>query len=67
MDLPERNRSTIVSIALHGRDAGPVPAVLEDRSVVAAARDGNLRIGVHFYNDEDGIDRLTSALAEVWI
>jgi selenocysteine lyase/cysteine desulfurase len=33
--------------------------------VVAAARDGNLRLAVHFYNHEDDIEQLTGALADL--
>jgi selenocysteine lyase/cysteine desulfurase len=30
---------------------------------VCSARDGNLRLAVHFYNHEDDIDQVASALA----
>ncbi len=64
VDLPERNRSTIVSVPLGERDAGDVLARLREQRIVAAARDGNLRLSVHFYNHEDDIDRVAAALAE---
>jgi cysteine desulfurase / selenocysteine lyase len=38
---------------------------LKDRRIVCAARDGNLRVAIHFYNHEDDIDRLALALAEI--
>ena len=33
--------------------------------IFCAARDGNLRVSVHFYNHEDDIERLVTALAAV--
>ncbi len=63
LDLPETNRSTIVSVPLGDRDAAHLLAELRHQGVVAAARDGNLRLAVHFYNHEDDIEQVTTALA----
>jgi selenocysteine lyase/cysteine desulfurase len=65
VDLAEANRSTIVATPLGASDPDRVLAELRARGVVAAARDGNLRVSVHFYNDEDDIARLVAALAEI--
>jgi cysteine desulfurase / selenocysteine lyase len=59
-DLPETNRSTIVSVPLARDDE---PARLRERGIVCAARDGNLRLAVHFYNHEEDIERLAAALS----
>ena len=65
VDLPEQNRSTIVSIPLDGRDAGALLARLSERGVVCSLRDGNLRVTIHFYNHEDDVDRLAATLKEL--
>jgi cysteine desulfurase/selenocysteine lyase len=65
VDLPETNRSTIVSVPLRDAEPAPLLAALKQRGIVGAARDGNLRLAVHFYNHEDDIQRLTKALAEL--
>jgi len=62
VDLPEANRSTIVSVPLRDTDPGQLVASLKRQGVIASARDGNLRLAIHFYNDEDDIARVTSAL-----
>ena len=63
--LPEANQSSIVSVPLPDRDASKVAGALKERRIVCAARDGNLRVAIHFYNHEDDIDRLVLALAEI--
>lgn len=63
LDLSEANRSTIVSVPLGDTDPTQLLAELKHRGVVGATRDGNLRLAVHFYNHEDDIHQLTSALA----
>jgi selenocysteine lyase/cysteine desulfurase len=63
--MPVANQSSIVSVPLPDRDAGEVVGALRERRVVCAARDGNLRLAIHFYNHEDDIDRLVRALAEI--
>jgi selenocysteine lyase/cysteine desulfurase len=61
--VPLTNQSSLVSVPLADRDASHVVAALKSRRIVCSARDGNLRIAVHFYNHEDDIERLVRALA----
>jgi selenocysteine lyase/cysteine desulfurase len=65
VDLPDANRSSIVSVPLGDEDPAHLLAVLKQRGIVCSARDGNLRLAIHFYNHEDDIDRLTSTLADL--
>jgi len=65
LDLPEANRSAIVSVPLGDTDPAHVVSELRARGVVGSARDGHLRLTVHFYNHEDDIERLTEALSEL--
>jgi len=65
VELPEVNRSTIVSVPLGATEPAPLLAELRRRGVIGAARDGNLRLAVHFYNHEDDIDRVARALSEI--
>jgi selenocysteine lyase/cysteine desulfurase len=62
VDLPEPNQSTIVSVPLGGGAPAPLLSALSEQGIVCAARDGNLRLSIHFYNHEDDIDRLVTAL-----
>jgi cysteine desulfurase / selenocysteine lyase len=64
-DGPEGNRSTIVAVPLRGRQPAPLLAELKQRGVVCAARDGHLRLAVHFYNHEDDIEQVARALSEL--
>jgi cysteine desulfurase / selenocysteine lyase len=63
--LPAANQSSIVSVPLGDRDGPNVVGALKERRIACAARDGNLRLAIHFYNHEDDIDRLIRALAEL--
>ncbi len=63
VDLPEANRSSIVSIPLGRADPARLLAELAQRGVVGSARDGNLRLAIHFYNHEDDIERVATALS----
>ena len=65
MDLPVADRSTIVSVPLGDGDTAELLAALKERGVVCAARDGNLRLAVHFYNHEDDIEQVANALADL--
>jgi selenocysteine lyase/cysteine desulfurase len=62
IDLPEANQSSIVSVSLGDADPTSVVASLKSQGVICSARDGNLRLAIHFYNHEDDITRLTAAL-----
>jgi selenocysteine lyase/cysteine desulfurase len=62
IDLPEANRSTIVALKVDGEEPAALVARLKADGIVAAARDGNLRLSVHLYNHEDDIARLAQAL-----
>ncbi len=62
VDLPEQNRSTIVSIPLGDSGPSQVLGALSEQNVICSARDGNLRLAIHFYNHEDDIERLVTTL-----
>lgn len=64
IDLPRANLSTIVAIPLDQADPVALLDRLKNQAVVCAARDGNLRVSVHFYNNDDDIERLIAALKE---
>ncbi len=64
IDLPLANRSTIVAIPLDDADPTALLNHLINAGVVCRARDGNLRLAVHFYNNSDDIDRLIAALKD---
>lgn len=44
-------------------EASALARQLRERGVMVSARHGNLRISVHFYNNEDDLDQLVAALA----
>ena len=54
--------AAIVSVPLGGHEAAPLLGALSAHGVICSARDGNLRLAVHFYNHQDDIDRLVTAL-----
>jgi len=62
VELALPNRSTIVSVPLRDAEPGPLLARLKRSGVACAARDGNLRMSIHFYNHEDDIRHLTRVL-----
>jgi len=61
-DLPAQNQSTIVSVPLGDHGAAQLLSALSEQGVICSARDGNLRLAVHFYNHEDDIERLVTTL-----
>jgi cysteine desulfurase/selenocysteine lyase len=63
LDLPQANRSSIVSVPLGELEPASVVAELKRRGAICAARDGNLRFALHLYNHEDDIERVTGALS----
>ncbi|NNF55715.1 MAG: aminotransferase class V-fold PLP-dependent enzyme [Acidimicrobiales bacterium] len=62
VDLPEANRSTIVSVPLGEANPADLLAALKHHAIICSARDGNLRLAVHFYNHEDDIQQLAEIL-----
>jgi cysteine desulfurase/selenocysteine lyase len=63
LDLPEQNQSTIVSVPLGNAEPSRLLRSLSEQGIICSARDGNLRLSVHFYNHEDDIERLVTTLA----
>jgi selenocysteine lyase/cysteine desulfurase len=62
---PEANRSTIVAVPLESLEPDDPDRLLprlREQGIVAAARDGNLRLSVHCYNHEDDVARVATAL-----
>ena len=56
----ENRRSGIVAFAVE--DAKKTVKRLFEAGVIVSAREGRIRTGIHFYNDETDVDRLLSAL-----
>ena len=63
VDLPQANHSCIVSVPLRDAEPGRLLEQLKEHGIVGSARDANLRLAVHFYNHEDDIRRVASALS----
>lgn len=57
---PEASRGPM--IAVRSSDSPALVRALIEREVVTSERDGNVRAGFHFYNDESDLDRLIEAL-----
>lgn len=49
-------------VAIRSSDANSLVAKLAERDIVVSCRDGNVRAGFHFYNNDDDVDRLVAAL-----
>ncbi|MCU1337248.1 MAG: aminotransferase class [Bryobacterales bacterium] len=66
LDEADQNRASQIVIAgfpaVTAFDASRTARALREENVVIAARHGRLRISPHFYNDEDDLKRLESAL-----
>ena len=60
---PWDQRAGIVSLDL-GRDAKDTVDRLKAKNIIVSYKDGHLRASVHFYNNEDDIDRLMTALQD---
>lgn len=61
---PWQERAGLVSFDL-GRPAGPAVAALKAKRIIVSEKDGYVRAGVHFYNDEEDIDRLLQGVTEL--
>ena len=63
VDLPEQNRSTIISVPLGESGPSQLLSALSEQRIICSARDGNLRLAIHFYNHEDDIEQLVTTIA----
>ena len=54
--------SPIIAARFEGRDASQMARELKKRRIQVSARHGNLRVSVHFYNDEEDIEKLRQGL-----
>lgn len=57
--------SHILTARFPGHDAAELTRKLKERRILTAARHGHLRVSTHFYNNEEDIDRLRSALQAI--
>lgn len=55
----------ILAARFEGRDAAALAQSLKERRILVSARHGNLRVSVHFYNNEEDLDRLAEGLRAV--
>lgn len=58
--------SQIVIAGFPGKDASATARALREQKVVVAARQGRLRVSPHFYNDDEDLKRLESALKKLF-
>ena len=56
--------SPIIAARFEGVDASRLALELKNRRILVSARHGNLRVSVHFYNDETDLEKLKVALQE---
>lgn len=63
LEMPAGNRSHVVALPLGARDPAAVLAALRSSGIICSARDGNLRVSLHFYNNLPDLERLVAALA----
>jgi selenocysteine lyase/cysteine desulfurase len=57
--------SPIAAARFAGRDASELARKLKQQRVLVSARHGNLRVSVHFYNNEQDLDRLGRELKKL--
>ncbi|KSV66545.1 hypothetical protein N185_32275 [Sinorhizobium sp. GW3] len=59
---PRSDRRRGPMVAIRSKDADQLVAKLAERDIVTSCRDGNVRAGFHFYNNDVDVDRLIAAL-----
>jgi selenocysteine lyase/cysteine desulfurase len=50
-------------IAIRSRDAAALSSRMGERDIVTSYRDGGLRVGFHFYNDDSDVEAFIAAMA----
>jgi cysteine desulfurase/selenocysteine lyase len=58
------DHTPIVAAHFADRDPAAIAARLKEQRIIVSARHGNLRVSVHFYNDESDLEKLRVALTE---
>ena len=58
--------SPIIAARFERRDALVLARALKEQRIQVSARHGNLRVSVHFYNNEEDISRLAAALSSLF-
>ena len=61
---PWEERAGLISAAIDG-NVDDIESSLRERGIIAAAKDGNIRAGVHFYNNADDIDCFVEGLSSI--
>ena len=56
------SESAIVTASVPGRDVVALRRALEEQRIAVSARQGNLRVSPHFFNNRDDLQRLAEAL-----
>ena len=62
---PDSDERRGAMICVPSRASGPLSQELMKRNIVTSNRDDNLRICLHFYNNDDDVDGLIEALREL--
>lgn len=57
--------SAIVTARLEGQDVSALALALKRRGIQVSARHGNLRVSIHFYNNEADLERFESELNDL--
>lgn len=58
-------RSPIVAAQFDGREVSEMARSLKQRRILVAARHGNLRVSPHFYNNEEDLNTLSTAIQRI--
>ena len=64
-DLHPHYDSPIIAAKFPRKDASALAVELQQRRIAVAARKGNLRVSPHFFNNQDDLEQLDSALTEI--
>jgi selenocysteine lyase/cysteine desulfurase len=58
----EHPGSPVLAVRFPGRDVARIGQALKEERVLVSARHGRLRVSVHFYNNEEDLERLAEVL-----